>query len=64
MIRVFAGLTDEIVRTPGRRSGVTADAIQKRRPLFYSGRGVCVIAVYASEDRLLQANEICRPNLW
>jgi len=65
MIRAFAGLTDED-RQNFRDGvlGVTADAIQETAARYFiPAAESAVIAVYASEDRLLQANEILSPKL-
>ena len=65
MIRAFAGLTDEN-RQNFRDGvlGVTADAIQETAARYFiPAAESAVIAVYASEDRLLQANEILSPKL-
>jgi presequence protease len=65
MIRAFAGLTDEDRQR--FRDGIldiTADAIQEKAARYFlSAADTAVIAVYASKDRLLQANETLSPKL-
>lgn len=65
MIRMFAGLTDEDrQRFRDGILGVTAAAVRETAVRYFGPAAAsAVIAVYAPEDRLLQANETLSPKL-
>ena len=65
MIRTFAGLTDEArQRFRDRVLGVTAEAVRETAIRYFGpAAAAAVVAVYAPEDRLRQANETLSPRL-